>query len=369
MASLIKRKAKVPERAAPASKGGMYFTSEKKDVSFISSGCTLLDCVLGGGWPLGRIANIVGDKSTGKTLLAIEACANFAHQYPGMGEDILYIEAESAFDTSYAEALGLPTKRIRFEDQIDTVEALFDAIGQFIGMELVKDKKDREREEEERKARGDPKPKKKDVELRTRPGLIIVDSLDALSDEAEAQRSMRDGTMGASKGKAMSQLFRRLVRPLGRTNTCVLVISQVRDAIGITFGDGLSRSGGRALDFYASQALWLSLLKTQTTTIRLIKRAVALTIRARCKKNKISLPLRECEFTLSFGYGVEDSEAGYDFLKKIGKEKLAPLTPDRISKLRGREHREAREALNKIVVEQWYIFEKNFLPERSKYSD
>ncbi len=333
MGNLIKRGVPVRKRGDEA--GGLYFTSPKSGIEFISSGCVLLDCVLGGGWPLGRIANIVGDKSTGKTLLAIEACANFARRYHN--GDILYIEAEAAFDKTYAQALGLPTERITFPEGIDTVEHLFSALSTFLAG-------------------------------RERPGLVIVDSLDALSDTSEMEREIDKGSFGAAKAKMMSQLFRRLVRPLESTKVCVLIISQVRDAIGVMFGDKHTRSGGKALDFYASQALWLSLLKTNKQVVSKIDRAVSLTIRARCKKNKISLPLRECEFNLRFGYGIEDLDAGVDFLTKIGKEKLAPPL-DKMKRMRGKELTEARAALNKVVIEQWHIFERNFVSSHRKYTE
>lgn len=348
--SLIKR-AKVPVRAQEADSGGLYFHNPKENIEFFSSGCTLLDCAIGGGWPLGRISNVVGDKSTGKTLLAIEAMTNFARKYP-TGE-ILYIEAESAFESDYAEALGLPIKRVKIEDDIDTVEGLFERTGEFVGVDLEGG------DEEEKKS-------KKKVQLRTTPGLLIVDSLDALSDSAEMSRAIDKGSFGAAKAKMLSQYFRRLVRPLGRTKTHVMIVSQVRDAIGVTFGDKMTRSGGKALDFYASQALWLALLKTNNITRSGVTRAVSLHIRARCKKNKVGIPLREAEFDIRFGYGIEDIEANLEFLKKIGQEKLAPAA-EAFKKVRGAELTTMRRALETVVVREWYEFEKNFVAPTGKY--
>src|SRR5262245_13229029 len=94
--------------------GGSYFppSSQASSLEFISSGCTVLDCVLGGGWPLGRISNIVGDRSTSKTGLVMEACSNFAIKYP-KGR-ILYREAEAAFDVNYAASMGMPVDRVEF---------------------------------------------------------------------------------------------------------------------------------------------------------------------------------------------------------------------------------------------------------------
>ena len=295
--------------------GGLYFSSEKKNYQFISSGCTTLDCVLGGGWPLGRIVNVVGDRSTGKTLLAMEAIANFFLKYDtGWAR---YVEAESAFDSDYATALGIPMSRVENKNDLDTVEAVFEDL---------------------------------DAIAYKEPGLYIVDCLDALSDKAEMERGIGEGSYGAAKAKKLSELFRRLVRKLSKKKICVMIISQVRDNIGITFGEKHSRSGGKALDFYASQILWLAHIKTNSREINKVKRPVSVRIKARCKKNKIGLPFRECEFNIRFGYGIEDTEACQEFLTTIGK--TVPKTP---------------EALREAVIREWFAIEKKFIPEERKY--
>src|SRR3990167_1383032 len=118
-----------PPPEAPSQKRNDYFPGAGRKLKFISTGCTTLDCVVSGGWPLGRIVNIVGDKSTGKTLLAIEAAANFARQFP-KGK-IWYRESEAAFDEDYATQLGLPVKQVDFGDDglgtiWDTIEDIFE---------------------------------------------------------------------------------------------------------------------------------------------------------------------------------------------------------------------------------------------------
>lgn len=306
-----------PIEATPETGGGLYFSSPKKNYKFVPSGCAVLDCVLGGGWALGHVANIVGDKSTGKTLLAMEAIANLFLQY----EDSWchYVQAEgAAFDVDYANALGIPMDRVILKDEIDTVEQLFDDLNALRYKE---------------------------------PGLYIVDSLDALSDEAEMGRGIREGTYGAAKPKLLGQLFRRTVRKLGKQATGVIIVSQVRDNIGVSFGEKHTRSGGKALDFYASQILWLAKIKTLDRTIQQIKRPTGVTIRANCKKNKIGLPFRKCDFNIRFGYGIEDMAASADFLTSIGKS--APKTP---------------EALREAVIKEWYNVERKFLPEKRKYA-
>lgn len=306
-----------PRSPAPATEGGLYFLAPKGNIQFVHTGCAILDCVLGGGWALGRVANIVGDRSTGKTLLAMEAIANLFLQYDDAWAR--YVEAESAFDIEYAKALGIPMDRVEIKNDLDTVEAVFEDLNALHYKE---------------------------------PGLYIVDSLDALSDEAEMKRGINEGTFGASKPKQMSQLFRRLVRKLNRQRVGVMIVSQVRDNIGVMFGERHTRSGGKALDFYASQILWLAHLKTITKTINKQQRATAVRIKARCKKNKISQPFRECEFNIRFGYGVEDIEASQEFLKEVGR-----IVPD------------GPEALRNAVIEEWAKIERRFIPEKRKYGN
>ena len=315
--NLIKKHPRIKLRSATENSGGLYFSSEKKNYQFISSGCTVLDCVLGGGWPLGRIVNVVGDRSTGKTLLAMEAIANFFPKYDNGW--VRYVEAESAFDEDYASALGIPMSRVESKNDLDTVEAVFEDLDSISYEE---------------------------------PGLYIVDCLDALSDKAEMDRGIGEGSYGAAKAKKLSELFRRLVRKLAQKNIFVMIISQVRDNIGATFGEKHSRSGGKALDFYASQILWLAHIKTLKRTINKVERPTGITVRARCKKNKIGLPFRQCDFDIRFGYGIDDIGASTEFLNTLGK--AAPKTP---------------EALREAVIREWYAIEKKFIPETRKYGN
>src|SRR5215469_16474993 len=127
-------------RQRPAPKAELPYLLRQKPDRFISSGCAVLDCVLGGGWALGRFANVVGDKSTAKTALATEALINFIRQYPKGAA--AYREIEAAFDREYAEYMGLPIKKIDFGDDdkpIVTVEAFARDLDLFLN-QRVKDK-------------------------------------------------------------------------------------------------------------------------------------------------------------------------------------------------------------------------------------
>lgn len=323
-----------------------YFAAgDEKDLDFISSGCALFDCVLGGGYVLGRVTNIVGDKSSGKTLLAIEACANFARQYST--GDIYYAEAEAAFDVRYAEALGMPVDRVQFVEKIQTVEDLYESL------------------------------EKITKEHEGKPGIYIVDSLDALSDRAEQERKIDEGSYGGNKPKKMGEMFRRLIKMIESSRLAVIIISQLRDKIGVTFGETKTRSGGRALDFYASQIVWLAEIEKLKKTVDKVERIIGVRVRARCKKNKVGMPFRDCDYPIVFGYGIDDLTASVEWLLSVGREELLAelgLSKNgykvRLNNLRGKggdEVADLRKHLNRLVTATWREIELKFLPTARKY--
>lgn len=318
-------------------------------VPCIPTGCSLLDCVLGGGWARGRVSNVIGDKSVGKSLLAIEGCANFAQAEP-KGK-IFYREAEAAFDVPYAENLGLPPKRVDFGPEgigthWDTIEDLFEDLDKQV------------------EACG-----KAEV-----PGFYIIDSLDAVGSRAELERKPGEATFGLEKQKLLGQLFRRLIRKLRKADMTVMVISQIRDKIGVTFGEKHSRSGGKALDFYAVQALWLSHLGIINQTVKGIKRATGVRIKAKCKKNKIAAPFRDCEFEISFGYGVDDIGAAVEWLEEVGAVKTlvgdtkVEVFLKHAYSASGNELIEVRQKVRDAVFAEWASVENSFAPKRRKYA-
>lgn len=325
-----------------------YFANDAR-VRCIASGCSVLDCVLGGGWARGRVSNIVGDKSVGKSLLAIEACANFAREEPrGL---IFYREAEAAFDVPYAENLGLPEGRVDFGPEgigtaWDTIEDIFEDLEKQIAL-----------------------CKSKGV-----PGLYIIDSLDALASRAELAMAIDKGSYGGEKPKMLGKLFRQLIRKLRDVDMTVIVVSQIRDKIGVTFGEKKTRSGGKALDFYAVQILWLSHLGIINQTVRKVVRATGVRIKAKCKKNKISAPFRECEFEIAFGYGVDDIGAGVEWLEEVGavKRLVGDLKVEAFMKhaysVKGAELTEVRNQVREAVIAEWAKVEKRFAPTQRKYT-
>jgi len=340
--TVVRRKILTKEKIEP----NYFASSENHNLQFVSSGCCVLDNVLGGGYVLGRMANIVGDKSSGKTLLAIEASANFIQRYKG-GE-VWYAEAEAAFDQSYAGALGMPLNKVKFRDKIATVEDLFE-----------------------------------DIELackqstKNKPILYIIDSMDALSSRTEMAQKIEEGSYNLNKQKKLGELFRRKIKEIESSNVGVIIISQIRDKIGVTFGETKFRAGGKALDFYASQILWLAEIQKLKKTIGGVERVIGISVKATCKKNKVGLPFRTCEFPLLFGFGIDDMTANTEWLISNNKEhRLKELGLSkagykiRIHALRnegGEEMQLLREALNVAVGEEWTSIESSFLPKVRKY--
>lgn len=298
-------------------KQGAYFKPEG-EVSFFSSGSTLLNLALGGGWAERRVINIKGNTSTGKTLLAIEASANFQRKYPK--GTVRYCEAESAFLKSYAQSLGMQIDNIDFGDQpVTTIEDLYEEL-------------------------------QRRVKVAKHPELMIVDSLDALSTRAELARAIDEASYGGEKAKQMSALFRRINSVMSAKHITMMVISQIRDKMNsFGYGPKTTSSGGHALPFYTSQRVELKYLGKIEKSALGVKRAVGVNVRAVVEKNKVGPSFREAEFPILFSYGIDDETSCQAFLTKIKKK--------------------ANGDIYKAAEQYWNEIEESIAPRRRKYDE
>lgn len=362
------------QRAKLAHPPGSYFASgsDKENIEFTSTGCALLDEALGGGPALGRCINIVGDKSSGKTLLAMEIMAQTLMRFKNAW--CRYGESEGAWDKEYAQALGMPVDQIILNPKgtrIETVEQWFE------DLEGLLDK------------------------YPDRPGVYVIDSLDALSDASEMDSEFDEASFKGAKPKKIGELFRRLIGRLEAQGVLLVVISQLRDKIGVTYGETKTRSGGKALDFYATHILWLRECGKLKKTVSGVERVTGLDVEGYVKKNKVGLAFRKARYPLLFGYGIDDITASAEWLIEIGRERLlhdlgmrkkkearartraaaateqedpalAQLRPyaDVIEEARnegGERPRELRRRLAELVRVEWQRVEQDTLPKAPKY--
>jgi len=249
----------------------------------ISTGCLSLDVALGvGGVPRGRIVEIYGPEAGGKTTLALHIVAE-AQKNSGYAA---FVDVEHALDPEYAKALGVNTEDL-LVSQPDTGEQALEI-----------------------------------TETLVRSGaldVIVLDSVAALVPKAELDGDMGDSHMGL-QARLMSQALRKLTGTVSRSNTCVLFINQIREKIGIMFGNPETTPGGRALKFYSSQRLEIR----RITTIKYGTDPVGNRVRVKVVKNKVAPPFKMAEFDIMYGQGISyigdvlDLAVTGDIVQKMG---------------------------------------------------